>query len=534
MSEARYRLADSVVVEPLVSRYPAWWCVFAPLPAALHAVGYQMPAMRSYLRNPGAHVRAARTPALAGGPYLDVDEARAPEVERLLAEFEREYAPGAALARDYWAVTERLHAEALGQSLEPFYAELPAALRGLVELAYDYFNRPALRVSEGMLYATEHFKRGQQSVRLWHLERDAQRTFYMSTPRLAGGEGLELAAPFDSAAFAFLGGLDAEPRPRDAIRAALGAEAGGERLDPFLARAEAPLPPAPPAAGRVRVRHVGHACVLVEGAGVSILVDPFVSPRPRGGGAARLSFADLPPRIDYALVTHAHPDHFDFETLLRLRGRVGTLVVPRNLGVAAGDVSLRLAAERLGFARVRELDAMDAVEFEGGRVVAAPFLGEHGDVLHGNKAAYVVRLGGEQIFFAADSTPLDAEVFRRVRGRLGDVGTVFLNTETEGAPLSWPFDALFPKKRDRKREQTRRCRGANADEGLALVAALGARRLFNYAMGLEPWLERIVGPASPEGSPRLLEAERLLAGARALGVEAARARAGDEYVLGEG
>jgi hypothetical protein len=171
-------------------------------------------------------------------------------------------------------------------------------LLGAMNLAAREPDDPLVRILVRVHgHARRRLARTMQSLRLWHLDRDEQRTFYMSTPRLSAGEGLEWRAPFASPALDLLCGLDGEPRPRDANREALGAELGGEALDPYLVPAE-PRSAAPPAGGGVRLRHVGHACVLAECVGVSILTDPFVAPRPRLGGAPRLSFGDLPPRID--------------------------------------------------------------------------------------------------------------------------------------------------------------------------------------------------------------------------------------------
>lgn len=61
-----------------------------------------------------------------------------------------------------------------------------------------------------------------------------------------------------------------------------------------------------------------HACVLIEWHGVSILPDPFI---PEQGEIERFTFKNLPPRIDYVLITHGHHDHFVFESLHTGSGR---------------------------------------------------------------------------------------------------------------------------------------------------------------------------------------------------------------------
>jgi L-ascorbate metabolism protein UlaG (beta-lactamase superfamily) len=72
---------------------------------------------------------------------------------------------------------------------------------------------------------------------------------------------------------------------------------------------------------------VGHATVLIQTQGLNILTDPIWSPTsgPFGIGPTRVAapgidFADLP-KIDLVLVSHAHYDHMDLDTIKRLWDR---------------------------------------------------------------------------------------------------------------------------------------------------------------------------------------------------------------------
>jgi L-ascorbate metabolism protein UlaG (beta-lactamase superfamily) len=529
-----WSVAEHVVIEPLVHSWPAWWCTVAPVPAAFHAARYQIPALRSYLRNPQTHRKAARDPKLAGGTFVDLPADHVPAIQELLARMERCYADACAFAEAVFAFDQRLLSVAKGQALEALYLELPEPLRGLVELVYDYHNRPSMRFEEGLVYASPLHKREEQAVRLWRLGRDAERPFYMSTPNPPHADQLAIAAPFAASAVRALIDLDVEPQPVERVRDLI-AELTGHAELATLERYFAPRAPRCAAAWRepaIRIRYIGHACVLAECRGKSVIVDPFVEVHPASGGAPRLSFGDLPRHIDYALVTHAHADHLACETLVRLRPRIGTLVVPRSHGLASGDPSLKRLGWELGFDRVVELDTLERLPLGAdGEVIGVPFHGEHGDLAHG-KLTYIVRFGDHRMLFAADSTCLDLDVHRRLKRALGPIQTVFMNTETEGAPLSWPFAALFPRQgRDPELEDSRRCRGSNATEGLAMLEALGARRLFNYAMGIEPWLSRVIGPAPGADSMRMAESDFLLAEARARGVDAKRLAGSCELVL---
>ena len=527
-----YRLHDGVRVEPEVFGWPAWWCNVAPAAAALHACRSQLPALRSYLRNPAAHARAASDPKLSGGAFVGVPPERATEVRLLLEAMEAEYADDCAFAEAWAALGERLRASARGQSLESAYADVPAALGGLVELGYDYDNRPAVRLDEGFAYATGLYKTGRQGVVLCDGTPLDRRPFYASTPNVAAA-GLRVRTPFGGAALRELLDLDLRPAPdferAEALFRAFAPASPADEARRWLA--DAP-PLAAPAwdERRVRVRYIGHACLLVQHAGCSVLVDPFVPQGRHGTGVFGLE--SLPERVDVVLVTHAHPDHFDLETLVRLRPRAGKVVVPRNGGLLLGDVSLKRILREVGYADVEELASGDRLALPSGELVALPFLGEHGDVLNGAKATYWLRFGGESLLAAADSACHDPRAYERARALVGRVDHVFMNVELDGAPIGWPFDALLPKGRDRKLESSRRCRGSNVEEGLRLLRAVGAKALYVYAMGLEPWVERITGPASRVDSPRLRAADELVGRAGELGVRARRLGGPEDIVLG--
>jgi hypothetical protein len=67
-----------------------------------------------------------------------------------------------------------------------------------------------------------------------------------------------------------------------------------------------PDPPAPysPYGGRgARWRYFGHACILLETAGVSLLFDPTLS-YTYESDVSRYTYQDLPDLIDYVVITH--------------------------------------------------------------------------------------------------------------------------------------------------------------------------------------------------------------------------------------
>lgn len=526
-----YRLHPATVVEPLVNRFVAWSHVLAPVPYSLHLRHYQLSVLESYLKDPRVHVRACQDPKLRSGPLVDIPAERAPEVAAFLSETRRTQAANLRLADELVEFHNRLVDEAQGQSLEPYYDQVPEGLRGYVELIYDYYNRPTVRCLEGMMYDSPFYDAGNQSVRLFRQTTDDERPFFMSTPRLPGGEGVEWAVPFAAAEIDELCRLDRTPQPLGRIREILGLTgADDERLLPLLTTAPAPAPRPAPADDEVRVRYFGHACVLIEWRGVSILTDPCVGVVPEAGGMERLSYADLPEHIDYALVTHGHHDHFCMETLLRLRHRLGCLVVPRSYGLFYGDISLKTLARRTGFQQVVEMDNLESIPLPDGEIVAVPFLGEHADLPH-SKSAYVVRAGRERLLFAADSDCLDPRLYEHVRRVVGPVQNVFIGMECVGAPLTWSCGSFLPRRPAFHLEQSRRYKGCDAERAWSLLEAVGAERLYIYAMGLEPWYEYLLGLALTDDSPQRVESGQLLRRARELGFADARLLYGSAELL---
>lgn len=517
-NELRYKLADSTVIEPLVNQWSAWPQLLSPVPAGLHLANYQLPALTSYLKDPLSHVAASRDPEMIGGPFVDLLPERAAEVERLLESTKQRLGAQIELARTVTEFHNRLVDEAKGQCLEPFYEQIPEVLRGYVELVYDYYNRPTVRFFESLLYGSEYYRPELQSLRLWPLRRDATRAFFMSTPRLLESDQIDWQVPFEDPRVDELFRLDLAPQPLEYIRELLGTSPADDgRLLPLLSQAPAATHEKWDGRQEARIRYIGHACVLVEWNGVAIMTDPYVGARPTEGGPARFSYDDLPAKIDYALVTHSHQDHFALETLLRLRHRIEHLVVPKSSGILYGDMSLKLMARRLGFKSVVELEPLEEIELPGGSIHGVPFLGEHGDLAH-SKSGYVVRLGPQQILFGADSDCLDGQIYVNIRKALGPIETVFLGTECVGAPLYWGCGPLFPKKQERHIEETRRYHGSDSKAGLKILELVGARRIYNYAMGMEPWVEHLLGLGLTENDPQYVESERLVRRARGRGL----------------
>ncbi|WP_166144125.1 MBL fold metallo-hydrolase [Methylosinus sp. RM1] len=484
---AVFALAESACVEPLVGRWPAWAHVMAPAAFSLHLVNYQVKTLRSYLDNPGLHEKSCRDPRLLGGAFVDIPSERTPEVAALLRDMEDSLKENVDFAHALTEFHNWLVREAKGESLESYYRRLPPALRGYVELVYDYYNRPIVRCLEGMLYNSPYYKRELQSFRLFRQEHDLSRPYYMSTPRLPDENAIDWDVRFDDPRVDELFRLDCRPRSFGEIRELLDLSPEDEgRLAGLLQEVHPERRERWRGSG-VRIRYFGHACVLVESADVSILIDPLIAVRPESCDIERFSYDDLPDQIDYALITHGHHDHFVIETLLRLRHKIKTLVVPKNCDAFFADMSLRLLAGRLGFRGVREVECLDELAIADGQIVAIPFLGEHND-LPSAKSAYFIRIGGQTLLFAADSNCLDPAIYAHVCRITGPIDTLFVGMECVGAPLAWVYGPILPIKPDHRHSKDRRSNGCNSATAFELARAIQCRRAFVYAVGREPWV----------------------------------------------
>jgi L-ascorbate metabolism protein UlaG (beta-lactamase superfamily) len=512
-------LRPGTVIEPLVNRWYAWHALVSPASMALYTANLHVATMQSFVTNPEVHVAAVRDPQLLGGPFIHHGPDRVPAIRALLEATRRDGAELLELAAAVKELDALLMSEANGGSLEYLYACVPAPLKGYVELAYDVHHRASAKLNEPLLYRSRHYRRDLQSVVLSHYDAD-DRAFALTSPRLVDDRSLELRLPFAHE------GLDALARARtssttlDAIRDALSVPESDEAKLASFFTAEPPLAPRPPAPDSVRIRCLGHASVLLETDAVAVLVDPLVGYKPDVGCADRFGFDDLPPRIDYVLLTHSHQDHTLIEYLIQLRHRVGTVIVPRNNAGSIADPSLKCMLNAIGFPRVVQVEDLDEIPVPGGHVRGIPFLGEHGDLAVHSKMAYEVRLNGVSTLLVADSNNLAPELYDHVHEQTGDVDVLFIGMECAGAPMSWLYGPVAGKPLTRKMDQARRLNGSNCARALRLARSMKPKEAYVYAMGAEPWVTFLTAVKYTEESTPIVEANRFVSTLRSEGVRA--------------
>jgi L-ascorbate metabolism protein UlaG (beta-lactamase superfamily) len=154
----------------------------------------------------------------------------------------------------------------------------------------------------------------------------------------------------------------------------------------------------------MRITYIGHATLLIELGGQTLLTDPNFDPK-LGRILPRVSAPgialDKLPQLDAILLTHAHADHLSFDSLERL---------PKNIPLFAPPVIAKWL-RRLGHAHAIDLPTGDIARVGGVAIHAA-------DATHrGNRygfdrwrsdASMYLLDAGETIFFAGDTALVES------------------------------------------------------------------------------------------------------------------------------
>ena len=515
-------LACDTKVEPLVFRWYAWGHLVSPSQLALNLAFRHLPMLKSFIANPGVHEAAAKNPKMLGGSFLELKQRDVAAVRALLQDILQRGGPLLSLADDLIKLDRQLQKSETGFSLDHLYGALPASIAGLVEATYDLNNHPSVRVFEELLYRDDLARTAPEEIAFCRTRDDA-RNFFINTPRLDGDDRLVVPLPFDSERHDLIAASRISPVSFDTLADALGVvdAPARARLRGYFTDT-APSRNAPDYAGsEVRVRYFGHACVLIQSADVAVLVDPFLT-WDRDDEEGRLTFHDLPDRIDYVFLTHNHQDHFSVEVLLQLRNRIGTVLVPRNNPHSLADPSMKLALQRIGFDNVRVMDPMDRIALPEGWLLSLPFYGEHADLSIASKHGLCLELKGRRLLLLADSDGKDRMLYRRIAAQVGKIDILFIGMECDGAPLTWLYGPYLSQPISRKDDESRRLSGSDSEHAWSIVEEFGCTTAYVYAMGQEPWLRFVAGLQYTPQAKQIVESDKFVMRCRGAGLNSER------------
>jgi L-ascorbate metabolism protein UlaG (beta-lactamase superfamily) len=521
MSSEKMYLKPNIVFEPLFDRWYAWSHLISPATSAMNILERHIRIMESYLADPTIHAEAVLNPKMRGGPFMDFGGKRSDEVEKLYKDTLRKQERMIALAQAIKNLDKLLQTEAKGFGLEAIYEKVPSILKGYVELFYDRNNNPNFRFYESLLYLSEFYDKRSQSLAFWATNND-HRPFVLSTPRLNEPEVLHFDIPFDHPGIDELSEMKRVPQHLSVVKEMLNIDGPQEKIFDSFFTDQHPPEFKRYMGDKIRMRYFGHACILIETRNVSILVDPLISYYGYDSSVEHFSDIDLPDVIDYVLITHNHQDHILFETLLALRHRIKTIVVPRTCSGRLEDPSIKLMFEHIGFENIVAIDEMEEITFDDVSITGLPFTGEHSDLNIQTKSCYYVRIDEFKLIFLADSRVIDPDLYRHIQSKIGNMDVIFLGMECDGAPLSWLYGPLMTKRISRDQDSSRRLSGSDCAKGMSLVDIFKPKEVYVYAMGQEPWVEFISSIKYTDESNPIVQSNRLVKICRDRGIIAER------------
>ena len=514
-------LKNNIQIEPLVNGWFAWIHLIAPATGALNMVRRYMDIMNSYITSPQMHAAAISNPFFKGGPFIDLNGERTEDVkklrDRILEEDQDLFEFVAALEE----LDDLLRKEAKGFAMESLYKKIPTPLKGYVDLYYDLDHKPGFKLLEALLYESNIYKSFRQSISISEIISDSDNPFIMSTPRLEKPGACHINIPFNSVVIDELVKMKKTPNSLADIRQKLQIKEDQNTLFNSFFTEEKPTSYNQYKGDKVRVRYFGHACILIETAEVSILVDPVLS-YTYESDISRFTYEDLPDNIDYVLITHSHHDHILIETMLQIRHKVKQVVVGRNLEGLISDPSLKLLLNKLGYQNVTEIRDLEKINIPNGTITGIPFMGEHHDLLIHSKSSYFVEIDGNKILIMADSCNISPEVYQHVHKIVGDTDVLFLGMECDGAPVSWPYGPLYKDPVQHDIDKSRRGRGCNFEEAMGVVDIFQPKEAYVYAMGEEPWVHHILGIVYNEVSNPITQSNKFVEECQNRGITAGR------------
>lgn len=526
-----FYLKPTIKAEPLIWRWYSWPHLISPATAACNIVERHIKIMQSYVQNPQIHAQAIKDPKMLGGPFIDLNGEKVNEIKELIKDTQKNCKILIDLCDALKQLDRMILNESKGGPLEKMYERVPKMLKGLVELVYDLNNHPSIRLIEPLLYKV-YYTDNNQEIALGEIKSDF-RKFVFSTPRLNQSNEIYLQIPFSDKRLDILFKHKEEScKLEDMIKLFNITESQQKLFKSFFTRIKPKKNHESNYSGSgVRVRYLGHACILLETNTTSILFDPVISYEVNGD-IPRFTFSDLPDYIDYVVITHNHLDHIMFETLLQLRHKIGHIIFPTNQKGSLADPSMKLILKNIGFtSTLIELGELEDVAFKDGNILALPFFGEHCDLNIQSKLAYCVNIKNKKIMFAADSNNLSENLYDYILDLTGQIDMLFLGMECDGAPLTWIYGPLLTNPLSRAFDYSRTLSGSDFKKAWSIVERLKCKHAYVYAMGQEPWLNYVMAINYSPDSIQIIESDKFVKMCLTNGIKSERLFGKKEWTL---
>ena len=160
-------------------------------------------------------------------------------------------------------------------------------------------------------------------------------------------------------------------------------------------------------ADQVRVTWFGHSASLVEIGGKKVLLDPMLSVKmgplalvtPKRYNQELAIYPEQLPAIDAVLISHDHYDHLDYQTVRKIKDKVGHFYVP--LGVGA-----HLRRWGVSESRIHEMTWGDSVNLPGLTIISTPTQHFSGRGLTNRNSTFwsswVLKTSRHRLFYTGD------------------------------------------------------------------------------------------------------------------------------------
>lgn len=506
----QYYLREDVYVNPLVNKWYAWPYLIPPVTYAMYAIKTHKRLMNSFVNNFELHILANQTGQLAGAEFVNCSAEQVDEVRTLINRIDDEFPMLNDVVQAVAKLDEMMTSHKTSTTIEYIYEQLPAQLKGFIEITMDLYHQPNYRLIEGLLYKSELYRKDFQSVSLAILDNEFNRPFVYSTPILPTTDNLHIELPFESPWWDDLFSSRLTPISEEQIQQMFeGVETRGglDVMNLFTETAPEYLHEA--VHKGVKLTYTGHAGLMIESSDKAILIDPVIAARTGSNAGDLISYSQLPKRIDYVILTHNHSDHVHIETLLQLRHKVDKVVVPINSGGTLIDPSLKLILEQVGF-DVLVVNDMEEIKLGDDSIMALPFVGEHGDLNIRSKTAWLINMEGKNIYAGADSSNLDPDMYRHIKKVVGHIDVLAIGMECVGAPYTWFYGALTTTAVPKEAKESRRLNGSDFDKARHMVDTFEPDYVMIYALGIEPWFNYFMGLDYNENSEQIVQSGQLV------------------------